>query len=89
MSDPWITKYIFPGAKLPSMKQLAGAIEKLFVLESLENIGPHYPQTLRAWYENFVNYLDREGAEQMVPSISGSSEVFVRMWSYYLLLATE
>ena len=45
-SDPWITKYIFPGGKIPSMKQIAGAIEKLFVVQDVHNIGIHYSNTL-------------------------------------------
>jgi len=76
-ANAWITKYIFPGGMLPSISQLAEAMEGLFVVEDLHNIGPHYDPTLMAWYANFVRawpeFADRLG------------ERFFRMWSYYLL----
>ncbi len=82
-SDPWITKYIFPGGKIPSMKQIAGAIEKLFVIQDVHNIGIHYGKTLRAWHENFDTYW----RDIRRPSTAGSSEAFYRMWRYYLVVS--
>jgi len=75
--DPWINKYIFPNSMLPSITQIGKAIEGLFVMEDLQNLGPHYEKTLMAWHENFqkawsklkIRYDDR----------------FKRMWEYYLL----
>jgi cyclopropane-fatty-acyl-phospholipid synthase len=75
--DPWIDKYIFPNAVLPSPKQLTAAAESLFVIEDWHNFGPDYDRTLMAWYDNFQKswpgFQDRFG------------ERFGRMWSYYLL----
>ena len=75
--DPWMNKYIFPGALLPSIKQIAEAIEGVFVMEDWHSFGSHYDKTLMAWHNNFranwdkieMNYSDR----------------FKRMWEYYLL----
>ncbi len=50
---PFVEKYIFPNAVAPSLAQLGKAIEGLFVLEDLQNIGPDYAPTLMAWWENF------------------------------------
>ena len=50
---PFVEKYIFPNAVAPSLAQLGRAIEGLFVLEDLQNIGPDYDRTLIAWWENF------------------------------------
>ena len=50
---PFVEKYIFPNAVAPSLAQLGKAIEGLFVLEDLQNIGPDYERTLLAWWENF------------------------------------
>lgn len=76
-TDPWIAKYIFPNSMLPSLKQIADAAEKYFVIEDVHNFGAYYDTTLMAWYKNFMhawpelkqNYNDR----------------FKRMWEYYLL----
>ena len=77
-ADPWIEKYIFPNGMLPSIKQLASAMEGLFVMEDWHSFGAYYDRTLLAWYDNFFknwgkiknNYDDR----------------FFRMWQYYLLV---
>lgn len=39
-TDPWLAKYIFPDAVLPSIKQLGEAIEGLLVMEDWHNFGP-------------------------------------------------
>jgi len=76
-SDPWITKYIFPNGMLPGLAQITKAIEGLFVLEDLHNLGPHYDKTLMAWNRNF---------QEAWSTLKGSyDERFKRMWEYYLL----
>lgn len=75
--DPWFHKYIFPNANLPSIAQLGAAMEGLFVLEDLHNIGEHYDKTLMAWNQRF---------EAAWPEIAGAyDERFRRMWRFYLL----
>ena len=51
--NPWLDRYIFPGAQFPSIKQIAEAVEGLFVIEDIHNFGPSYTKTLRAWNANF------------------------------------
>ena len=76
---PFIEKYIFPNAVAPSIAQIGRAIEGLFVLEDLHNIGPDYDPTLMAWWENF----DRTYSE-----ISHRYDRrFYLMWKFYLLAA--
>lgn len=53
MTDPWIEKYIFPNSMLPSIKQIGGSIEGLFVMEDWHNFGADYDKTLTAWFKNF------------------------------------
>jgi len=77
--DPWVVKYIFPNSVSPSLNQLAKASEGLFVIESLQNIGPDYDPTLMAWNENFQKAWSRLEATY--------DERFRRMWTYYLLMA--
>ena len=70
-------RYIFPGAFMPSPVQLAGAFDKLFILEDWHNFGVDYDLTLMAWNDNF---------EASWPRFSGQyGERFHRMWRYYLL----
>ena len=76
--DPWINKYIFPGAMLPSAKQIGAAIEDLFVMEDWHNFGPDYDKTLVAWYENFVQAWGRLKSHY--------DQQFYRLWTYYLLM---
>jgi cyclopropane-fatty-acyl-phospholipid synthase len=76
-TDPWIERYIFPNSMLPSMRQIAAAAEGLLVIEDWHSFGPHYDQTLMAWYRNFVNNWKRLKALY--------DEHFYRMWTYYLL----
>ena len=52
-TDPWLSKYIFPNGILPSIAQISKAVEGLFVVEDLHNLGPHYDKTLMAWNDNF------------------------------------
>lgn len=74
--EPWLGKYIFPGAMLPSIAQLSRAMEGLFVVEDWHNFGPDYDKTLMAWHENFVrNWPKHRGAY---------GDRFYRMWVYYL-----
>lgn len=75
--DPWINKYIFPNGMLPSISQISRAIEGLFVMEDLHNMGPHYEKTLLAWHKNFQNAWEKLKSKY--------SEEFKRMWEYYLL----
>ena len=76
---PFIEKYIFPNAVAPSIAQIGRAMEGLFVLEDLHNIGPDYDPTLMAWFDNF---------HRTYPEIKDRyDERFYRMWKFYLLAA--
>jgi len=75
--DPWLEKYIFPNAILPSVRLIAKAVEDIFVVEDLHNLGPDYDRTLMAWYKNFTRAWPRLKHRY--------NERFRRMWDYYLL----
>jgi cyclopropane-fatty-acyl-phospholipid synthase len=74
--DPWINKYIFPNGELPSLQQITAAAEHSFVIEDVQNFGPDYAKTLRAWDANFRRHWD-----QLAPRYD---QRFYRMWRYYL-----
>ncbi len=76
--DPWLEKYIFPNGMLPSLGQIAKAIEKLFIIEDLHNFGNDYDATLMAWFKNF---------DAAWPTLREKyGDRFYRMWKFYLLM---
>ena len=77
-NDPWINKYIFPGAMLPSVKQIGKAMEGLFVMEDWHNFSADYDKTLLAWHDNFTQSWDEIKHNY--------DEKFFRTWKYYLLM---
>lgn len=78
-SPDWIQKHIFPGGMLPCLNALSTAMMhgSSFVVEHLDNIGPHYAPTLREWRRRF------DAAEADLDAL-GYDEAFRRKWRYYL-----
>lgn len=74
--DAWFDKYIFPNGMLPSIQQIGGAIEGLFVMEDWHNFGTDYEKTLMAWFSNFDHSWKKLNKRY--------DERFYRMWKYYL-----
>ena len=78
-SVDFIKAVIFPGSCIPSVavigNSLAAATDMRLV--HLEDIGPHYARTLRAWRSRF------HGAEEQVRQL-GFGDEFIRMWDFYL-----
>lgn len=74
----FIKRYIFPGANIPSVPVLRHAAERRAGLSllHLEDITPHYAETLKRWRENFMARWDR------LRSL-GFSEEFRRLWEFY------
>ena len=74
----WIQKHIFPGSLLPSVAAINGAINRTgdLTLVDLKDIGLHYAQTLKLWYEQFNANL---------PTVKtlGFDDTFIRKWNYY------
>lgn len=75
--DPWLDKYIFPGGVIPSLTQIGKALEGLWDVVDLHNIGPHYDRTLMAWNDNFQKKWTEPNTVE--------DRRFKRMWEYYLL----
>jgi cyclopropane-fatty-acyl-phospholipid synthase len=75
--DPWISKYIFPGAYLPTLAQLSESMaEAGLIMTDMENLRLHYARTLDAWAQRFEARAD-EVRDRF-------GERFVRMWRFYL-----
>jgi cyclopropane-fatty-acyl-phospholipid synthase len=77
-SVDFIQRYIFPGGCLPSMSamNLSIATQTGMRLLHVEDLAPHYAQTLRCWRKRFWNQIDQ------VREL-GFPERFIRMWHFY------
>ena len=77
----WIQKHIFPGGHLPSLTLISDILTRKtgFIVDHLENIGPHYATTLNHWRKRFTKNEARVRA-------LGFDTVFIRKWIYYLAM---
>jgi cyclopropane-fatty-acyl-phospholipid synthase len=76
----WTQLYVFPGTCIPSLGALRDAMAGRLAIDDVENIGPHYAHTLRAWRGRFLARLDEVRR-------LGFDERFVRTWDLYLAFA--
>ena len=77
VTNPWISKYIFPGGYIPALSEVIPVIEKVGLLVcDIEILRLHYAETLKAWRERFM--ARREEAVRLY------DERFARMWEFYL-----
>lgn len=77
--NPFIRKYIFPGADLPSLSEVFAVVERsgLWVTD-VEILRLHYAETLRHWRERFMARRDEV--------VRLYDDRFCRMWEFYLVL---
>jgi len=77
--NPFIRKYIFPGADLPALSEVMTAVEPLgLMVTDIEILRLHYAETLRKWRERFMER--RNEAARIY------DERFCRMWELYLIM---
>ncbi|MBK6672207.1 MAG: class I SAM-dependent methyltransferase [Proteobacteria bacterium] len=78
-SVDYIQRFIFPGSFIPSVTAIADSVTRVtdMKLFNLEDIGPHYAPTLKAWRERFFANIDK------VRTL-GYPESFNRLWEFYL-----
>ena len=77
VTNPWISKYIFPGGYIPAVSEVMQAIQRSgLLITDLEILRLHYAETLKAWRERFLAHRDE--VERIY------DQRFVRMWEFYL-----
>ena len=77
VTNPWITKHIFPGGYIPAMSEALPAIERAgLIVTDIEILQLHYAETLKAWRERFV--------ARRAQAVTLYDERFCRMWEFYL-----
>jgi cyclopropane-fatty-acyl-phospholipid synthase len=81
-TDPWISRYIFPGGYIPSLSEVAEAIQNTgFRIGDIECLRLHYALTLRHWFDRF------SAQSQVATALKGDR--FVRMWRFYLAVCEQ
>ncbi len=75
----FIKRYIFPGGELVSLLALSDAARRATDLRTthVEDLTPHYAETLRRWRSRMLHNLPRMRA-------LGLDDRFLRMWEFYL-----
>ena len=77
LGNPWISKYIFPGGYIPSLSEIAPAMESAgLVVTDIESLRLHYARTLRLWRERFL--ANWSAVKDLY------DDRFRRMWEFYL-----
>jgi len=78
-SVDFIRRYIFPGGCLPSIASILDSVGRVSRLRlvHLEDMAPHYAETLRRWRANLQDRL--EDVRRL-----GYPDELVRLWNYYL-----
>ena len=77
--NPFMRKYIFPGADLPSLSEVFTAVEPSgFFVTDLEILRLHYAETLHRWRQRFTAQAEKVHALY--------DDRFYRMWEFYLVL---
>jgi cyclopropane-fatty-acyl-phospholipid synthase len=75
----FIKRYVFPGGHLPSVGAIANSVARATDLRfvGLEDLTPHYGETLGRWCERFLAKRDDLRA-------LGYDEPLLRLWEFYL-----
>jgi cyclopropane-fatty-acyl-phospholipid synthase len=75
----WISKYVFPGGVIPSVRAIEDNLREHTGLRVVErrSLGPDYARTLAHWRQSFLDRWDEVAA-------LGFDPTFRRMWEFYL-----
>ncbi|MBH69164.1 MAG: SAM-dependent methyltransferase [Rhodospirillaceae bacterium] len=77
--NPFIRKYIFPGADIPALSEITPIVEKSgLICTDIEILRLHYAETLKHWRKRFNARRDE------IRKIY--DERFCRMWDLYLVI---
>jgi len=77
ITGPFIRKYIFPGAYVPSLSKVFAATERTALwVSDMEVLRLHYHYTIRHWRTRLAARRDE--------ALALTDERFCRMWEFYL-----
>jgi len=76
-TNPWLSKYIFPGGYSPALSEILPVIERArMYVTDVETLRLHYAETIRHWRQRF--HANRAQIEALYDAR------FCRMWEFYL-----
>ncbi|NMC62729.1 MAG: class I SAM-dependent methyltransferase, partial [SAR324 cluster bacterium] len=77
--DPWIQRHIFPGTRLPRLQEIVEEMNRYgLTIAHVENLKPHYAETLRLWRKKF-----EQNKRRIRLLRANYDERFLRTWKYY------
>ncbi len=85
--DPWLTRHIFPGGRVPGIHHTLRLLERRFAIVDRENLPAlSYPKTLAAWHGRFCA---KEQELRALLEAGGCLDVerAIRTFKHYLVLA--
>lgn len=75
-TNPWITKYIFPGGYIPALSEVLKAIERSgLIVTDIEILRLHYAETLKTWRARF--HARRAEVLEMFDERSFACSIFI------------
>lgn len=78
-TEDFIRRFVFPNGYLPSVAAIRASVSRATGMRvvDVEDLAPHYAETLRRWRERFDTRLDEVHA-------LGLDDRFCRLWRFYL-----
>jgi cyclopropane-fatty-acyl-phospholipid synthase len=78
-TEDFIRRFVFPNGYLPSVAAIRASVNRATGMRvvDVEDLAPHYAETLRQWRERFDARLDEVRA-------LGLDDRFCRLWRFYL-----
>jgi cyclopropane-fatty-acyl-phospholipid synthase len=79
-SPDWIERYVFPGCLIPSLAELTHSMASTsqLTVQSVEEIGLDYAETLKRWRTSFHDRIEE------VRALGYGGAHFERTWEFYL-----
>jgi len=88
--DPFLSKYIFPGGSIPSVRKTPKILRKYFRHVSRQDMPDlSYPKTLACWYKSFCD--NEEKIRNLLKNKSKVKNIdwAIRLFKHYLMLAED
>ena len=85
-TDPWVTTYIFPGGRIPTLPVITSFMnESNLVFYDIEDLRMHYAKTLDYWINNLEQNIEKV-KKTAFDILKDDDKVtkFIRMWRLYL-----
>lgn len=87
-TDPFMSKYIFPGSAMPNLKKNLKIFKKYFSIVDRNDLPENsYPKTIECWYRNFCDNETAIRTLMKEKSKLNNIDFSIRVFKHYLTLA--